>query len=188
MRNSKQTQEKTLSLDFARIRCLPKRLLSAAMVADFSFGLTTTFIAMCLNVGKLFFLFFVFCFSRENKMTSQRIWLSSQKRFISSRPSRSFCRVWDATIQEVIWITGSRWSNGFAHSFRTLTITGLPLDLGNLEKNWIWKWHLENLEKPWLSRFLRPRTLNNPKYPSFPMWHCLKDWIVLLFLCRCMIG
>ena len=43
------------SLDFARIKCLPKRLLSAAMVADFSFGLTTTFAAMSLNVGRLFF-------------------------------------------------------------------------------------------------------------------------------------
>ena len=50
-----------------------------------------------------------------------------------------------------------------AHSFKTLTSTGLPLDFGNLDKNWIWKapW------KPWISRFLRPRTLNNGKYPSF---------------------
>ena len=33
-----------------------------------------------------------------------------------------------------------------AHSFKTLTSTGLPLDFGNLEKTWIWKGHLENLE------------------------------------------
>ena len=32
--------------------------------------------------------------------------------------------------------------------------SGLPLDL-------------ENLEKPWISRFLRPRILKNPKYPFF---------------------
>ena len=62
-----QTNSRKNSLDFARIKCLPKRLLSAAMVADFSLGLTTTFAAMFLNVGRLFF------FSRENKMSSQRI-------------------------------------------------------------------------------------------------------------------
>ena len=166
----------------------PKKTPFSSDGRRFFFWINYYFYSHVFECGEVVFFVFCFCFSRENKMTSQRIWRSSQKRFISSRPSRSFCRVWDATIQEVIWITDSRWSNGFAHSFRTLTITGLPLDLGNFEKNWIWKWHLENLEKPWLSRFLRPRTLNNPKYPSFPMWHCLKDWIVLLFLCRCMIG
>ena len=50
-----QTNSRLQTLDFARIKCLPKRLLSAAMVADFSFGLTTTFAAMPLNVGRLFF-------------------------------------------------------------------------------------------------------------------------------------
>ena len=101
-------------------------------------------------------------FSRENKMTSQRIWRSSQKRFISSRPSRSFCTVWDATIQEVISIRGSRWSNGpfFQNFNKYRAATGL------------WKpWKELNLKrapwKPWICRFLRPRTLNNRKYPSF---------------------
>ena len=60
---------------------------------------------MCLNFDRL-----LFC--------------KGQKHFISSRQtfsaySRSFCTVWDVSTQEDIWIRDSRWSNGFAHHFRT---------------------------------------------------------------------
>ena len=55
-----------LCRDFVRVKSLPKRLLSVAMIVEFSFELITIFTVMCLNVDRLFF-------SRENKMTSQRI-------------------------------------------------------------------------------------------------------------------
>ena len=55
-----------LCRDFVRVKSLPKRLLSVAMIVEFSFELITIFTVMCLNVDRLFF-------SRENKMISQRI-------------------------------------------------------------------------------------------------------------------
>ena len=51
----KTNTRERLSRDFASIRSLPKRLHSAAMVADFSVELVSTFTAMCLNVNRLFF-------------------------------------------------------------------------------------------------------------------------------------
>ena len=55
-----------LCRDLVRVKSLPKRLLSVAMIVEFSFELITIFTVMCLNVDRLFF-------SRENKMISQRI-------------------------------------------------------------------------------------------------------------------
>ena len=89
---------------YASIKYLPRRFLSEAMAANFSFELITNFTAMCLNFDRL-----LFC--------------KRQKHFISSRPtvsanSRAFCTVSDASTQEDIWIRDSRWSNGFVHPFR----------------------------------------------------------------------
>ena len=114
----KTNSRERLCQDFARIKSLPKRLLSAAMIVDVSFELITIFTAMCLNVDRLFF------FEGEQNDFSEDLRRSSQKRFISSRPtvsaySKSFCTVWDTSTQEDIWIRDSRWSNGFAHPFRT---------------------------------------------------------------------
>ena len=99
-------KRKTLSKErlHAGIKNLPKRLLSAAMVANISFELITTFTAMCLNFDRL-----LFC--------------KRQKHFIYSRPtvsaySRAFCTVSDASTQEDIWIRNSRRSNGFVDPFR----------------------------------------------------------------------
>ena len=55
-----------LCRDFVRVKSLPKRLLSVAMIVEFSFELITIFTVMCLNVDRLFF-------SRENKMISLSI-------------------------------------------------------------------------------------------------------------------
>ena len=50
----------------------------------------------------------------------------------------------------------------------SVTITQVCLEnLEDLEKPWVWKRYLENLKNPWIPRFLRPRTLENPKYPMF---------------------
>ena len=83
-------KRKTLSEErlYASIKNLPKRFLSAAMVADFSFELIATFTAMCLNFDRLFF-------------------CKGQKHLISSRPtistySRTFCTVSDASTPEDI--------------------------------------------------------------------------------------
>ena len=63
--NPKTNSRQRPSRDFASIKSLPKRFLSAAMVADICFKSITTFTAMCLSGDRLFF-------SRENRMTSWR--------------------------------------------------------------------------------------------------------------------
>ena len=73
----------------------------------FFFWINHYFYSSLFQCGQVVFL-------RENKSTSQRISSqrsSPQKRLISSRPtfsaySRSFCTVWDASLQEDIWIYG----------------------------------------------------------------------------------
>ena len=51
----KTNSRERLSKNFVRIKSLPKRLLSAAMVADFPFEPIITFTAMWLNVDRLLF-------------------------------------------------------------------------------------------------------------------------------------
>ena len=51
----KTNSRERLCRHFARTKSLPKRLLSAARIVDFSLVLITIFTAMCLNVDGLFF-------------------------------------------------------------------------------------------------------------------------------------
>ena len=53
--NPKTNSRERLSWDIASIKSLPKKILSAAIVVDFSFELITNFKAMCLNVDRLHF-------------------------------------------------------------------------------------------------------------------------------------
>ena len=53
--NPKTNPRERLSCDIAIIKSLAKKILSAAIVVDFSFELITTFKAMCLNVDRLHF-------------------------------------------------------------------------------------------------------------------------------------
>ena len=53
--NPKTNSRERLSWDIASIKSLAKKILSAAIVVDFSFELITTFKDMCLNVDRLHF-------------------------------------------------------------------------------------------------------------------------------------